>query len=369
MKLRAFLAGAAFALALTPPAFAAVDIDAGVRELGRSWLTANEGIGLSIGIYDGGERRFYNFGATRLDGNQAPTQETIYEIGAIGKTITGQLLARAIIEGRASLADDVARYLDAPYPNLANGGERVRLEHLAYMNSQLSDNIPDLTQVRLVQGEPIARTRMRVIEEYTRGDFLRQLQRVAPRATPGGNPAQSNVSSMLLGVVLEKLHGKTFGEILASEIEKPLRMGSGTHPPTRLLAQGHTQENEPLPPFFAPMSYAATSLRYSTEDLLKYASWQVVERDASVKLAHQPGWFTPDRREAVAFFWISGDSPHGRRLYFPGSTFGFTGVCELYPDAQVAVVLLANKAADGAQESLRALSAKIVALARPVASP
>jgi D-alanyl-D-alanine-carboxypeptidase/D-alanyl-D-alanine-endopeptidase len=113
------------------------------------------------------------------------------------------------------------------------------------------------------------------------------------------------------------------------------------------------------------MQYASGSLRYSTEDLLNYAIWQMVERDASVKLAHQPTWTTPDKRHAVAFYWIVDQSPAGRQLQYSGSTYGFTSVCDLYPDARVAVVLLANKAADDAQETLRAMSTKIVELAAP----
>jgi hypothetical protein len=52
-------------------------------------------------------------------------------------------------------------------------------------------------------------------------------------------------------------------------------------------------------------------------------------------------------------------------LLYSGGTYGFASVCELFPDTGLAVVLLSNKAADGAQESLRALSAKIVQKYRP----
>ena len=62
---------------------------------------------------------------------------------------------------------------------------------------------------------------------------------------------------------------------------------------------------------------------------------------------------------------VIGQSPAGRPLQYAGSTFGFASVCDLYPDAKVAVVLLSNKAADDAQETLRAMSAKIVELAAP----
>src|SRR5688572_17374095 len=107
--------------------------EATVRELGRAWLTSNDGVGLSIGIYENNRRHFYNFGTSQLDGNRTPTKDTVYEIGSIAKTMAGQLLARAVIEGRASLEDEVGKYLDEPYPNLESGGEKLRLVHLANM--------------------------------------------------------------------------------------------------------------------------------------------------------------------------------------------------------------------------------------------
>ena len=241
----------------------------------------------------------------------------------------------------------------------------VRLLHLANMTSQLADNIPDVSQVRAVYGETLLTTRMRVLEKYTRAEFLRQLHSIKPQRPPGSDPVHSNVPSMLLGVVLEKLYGESFETILAREIEKPLKMGSGTAPPLKLLAQGYTQDNEPTPAFSATTQFASSSLRYSAEDLLRFASWQVVERDASVKLAHQPTWLTQDERQGVAFYWLIEESPYGRRLRYSGGTSGFASVCDLYPEAGVAIVLLSNTAADGAQASLRALSAKIVELMAP----
>ena len=343
-----------------PPTF-----DAAVQNLGRSWVTQNDGIGLTIGVYDGGKRHFYNFGTTRLDGNRLPTKDTVYEIGSVAKTMAAQLLARAVVEGRVTLEDDVTKYLGEPYPNLTRNGEPIRLLHLVNMTSQLVDNIPDITQVRKVEGEPLARTRMAVFDRYTRGEFLRQLHRIVPRGTPGAEPGQSNVAAMLLGVVLEKVYAEPFDVILAREIEKPLRMSSGTRPVTSLLARGYTNDNEEMPTYDARMSWTTGALRYSADDLLKYAAWQMAEKDASVKLAHRPTWTTPDQRESIAMYWLTKQSAQGRRLNYSGKTFGFTSVCDLYPEAGVAIVLLSNKATDRAQETLRALSVDIAALARP----
>jgi len=361
------LPSAMFLLAFLPAWSMAANettMDAEVRELGRAWISRQGGVGLSIGMYDAGERRFYNFGTTQLEGNKVPTPQTVYEIGSISKVFTAQLLARAVVEGRATLNDEVEKYLDAPYPNLAGDGQKIQLLHLANMTSQLVDNIPDLTQVR-PDAETLVVARMRVLSAYRRDEFLRQLHRVAPRDAPGNFPANSNVGSMLLGVALEKVYGEPFAAILQREIEKPLKMSSGTRPDPKLLARGYTAEGEVLPPFDAELSYPAIGLRYSADDLLRFATWQMVERDASVKLVHKPTWETQFGRQSIALQWVVSESPLGRRLLCSGSTYGFAGVVDLYPDAGIALVLLSNKNSDGAQDSLRALSVKITEALRP----
>jgi len=369
MKIRSLLvAGIVTFFPLVSAVAVPATFDAAVQELGQSWLADNGGIGLTIGVYEDGQKHFYNFGATRLDGNRVPTKDTVYEIGSVAKTFAGQLLARAVVEGRAALEDDVTKYLDDKYPNFTREDQPIRLVHLANMTSQLVDNIPDMTQVRAVPGVPLSTTRMEVYDKYTRANLLQQLHRVAPRAAPGGDPGQSNVAAMLLMVALERIYGEPFDAVLAREIEKPLRMASGTAPNGKLLARGYTRENEELPTYQAEMSWVTGSLRYSAEDLLKYAAWQMAEKDASVKLAHRPSWSTPDQKESIALFWLTAPSPQGRRLYFSGGTFGFASACDLYPESRVAVVLLANKHADRAQETLRAMSAKIVSLARPASA-
>jgi CubicO group peptidase (beta-lactamase class C family) len=350
------------ALAAAAPDAAA---DAKLRQVARDWLENNGGVGLSIGVYDRGTRQYFNFGTTRIDGGAAPTKDTLYEAGPLAKTMAAQILARAVVEGRAALTDEISRYLPSQYPNLLHEGQPIRLLHLANMTSQLLDNIPDLTQVRPVPGEPQAATYMRVVGRYNQEEFLRQLHRVMPQREPGFGPGQSNVASMLLGVVLEKIYGEPYETLLAREIEKPLRMGSGVNPDAKRLARGYSAAGEELPSFDARMAHTWGSLRYSTDDLLRFASWQLVERDASVKLAHQPTWTTRDGKQALGMYWIIAQTPLGRQLSFAGSTWGFASCIELYPDTQLALVLLSNKDASSGQEGLRTLSGRILEVLRP----
>ncbi len=237
----ASLASAASQSPPQSPPSAETPADQAIRNAGRDWLADNAGIGLTIGIFDNGQRRFFNFGVSQQDSNKLPTKDTVYEIGGISRALAGQLLARAIVEGRATLQDPVAKYLEGQYPNLANGGEVLRLQHLVSSTSQLVDNVPDITQVRPVAGQPLSAGRQLAIEKYSPAEFQYHLHGLMPRLPPGSTPAPSNVGGMLLGVVLEKIYGEPFGAILAREIEKPFRMASGITPPPKLLAPGHTR--------------------------------------------------------------------------------------------------------------------------------
>src|SRR5512139_961030 len=107
---------AAAAEPLSPGAPPNASPDQAIREAGRTWLADHNGVGLTIGVFDNGQRRFYNFGVSQQDSNKLPTKDTVYEIGGLSRTIAGQLLARAVVEGRAALQDPVTRYLESQYP-------------------------------------------------------------------------------------------------------------------------------------------------------------------------------------------------------------------------------------------------------------
>ena len=140
-----------------------------MRALARDWLARTTAVGLSIGVYDNGQRRFYNFGTTQLDGNRPPTKDTVYEIGAISKTFTGQLLARAMVEGRATLNDEVDKYLRRAIPESHQGRREDAPAAPGEPDFAAGGQHPGPHAGAAVPGEPLAATRMQVIETLHRG--------------------------------------------------------------------------------------------------------------------------------------------------------------------------------------------------------
>lgn len=334
-----------------------------IQRLGTAFINEKARAGLSIGIVRNGETTFYNFGTTEKGKNQQPTQNTIYEIGSITKTVGSLLLAKAVVEKRANLDDDIRQYLDGAYPNLAYDGKPIRLVHLTNMTSELPDNFPDRPDAyKQANPDSIPFLIVKTMSGYTRQNFFGDLHAVTLKAVPGQNPHHSNVAAQLLGYILEKIYQLPFNELVATQVDKPLalRTTSLSEPPSTLLAIGYDGKGNRMPAFTMKEVQAAGGLRYSTADMLKYAMHQLNEKDEAVKLSHQLTWGSSDNT-ALALNWlVSKTIDSKRRLRQSGGTFGFASYCDLYPDQQVAIVLLANESDQTTQDRLGEISEQIM---------
>lgn len=327
-------------------------LDAEVSALGQAYLAAESGMGLTIGIVDNGRTHVFNFGVASR-GGPTPTGDTAYEIGSIAKTMTGLLLARGVLAGRAGLQDDVRRYLDGAYPRLEHEGEPVRLLHLANMTSALPDNLPDLSHLL---PDPGRHATARAAAAYTQAQFLEDLRALAPRERPGASVAHSNLAARMLNIALERIDGAPYRTILAREIEAPLRM-TATSEATGYDSEGLETAATPADSF---------GNRYSMTAMLRYAALQLDESDAAVRLSHEGSWFTLDRRTAVAMPWIVATLPGGgRQLRYSGGTYGFASYMALWPERRLAIVLLANKSSDTAQGRMGEIATRIADLLQP----
>ena len=323
-------------------------LDATVRAEGEKFLAEEKGAGLTIGVLRDGKAHFHGFGEM-AKGSGAPGKDTAFEIGSIAKTMSGLLLARAVLAGKAGLADDVRKYLDGAYPGLAFEGEPVRLVHLANMTSGLPDNLPDLSKL---DPDPGRFKHAEALKAYGRAQFLKDLRTVSPASRPGENVAHSNVAAQLLLVALERIYGMPYDRILAREIEGPLGFGA------KDAATGHDVEGRVA----AVLPRDQFGYRYSAADMLRYAALQLDERDPAVALSHKGSWFTLDKQTWVGLGWIVSQLPEGgRQLRYSGGTWGFASVMMLWPEKKLAVILLANKASDTAQGRLGEIAGRIAA--------
>jgi D-alanyl-D-alanine-carboxypeptidase/D-alanyl-D-alanine-endopeptidase len=341
-----------------PPAATKTRLDTVMQRLGTAFLQQPTRVGLSVGIIENGQTYFYNFGSIEKGKGQLPTSQTVYEIGSISKTFTSLLLAHAVLEKRVSLNDDIRKYLPGAYPNLAFGGQPIKLVHLANTTSRLPDNLPEPTAPRSADPDSAVAGIVKSLRGYTKQNFYDDLHQARLDTLPGVLARHSNVATQLLAYILESVYQAPYADLLARYINKPLQLNGLVS--TAPLPIGYNEKGHPMPRLDLPTVVAAGGLRYSAADMVKYLRYQLAEKDPAVVLAHQPTWGNIDD-QAIGFNWnLSKTVDSKRSLQHSGGTFGCASYCEFYPDQKFGIVLLSNESDVSTQGSLEAVATQLM---------
>lgn len=334
-------------------------IDRAVDAAAETFFADRCHVGLSIGILDRDQSRFYNYGATSKSTPQLPTRRSLYEIGSVTKTFVGALAARALLDGTMDLDADFRAYLGEPYPNLEQNGKPITLRSLATHTSGLPRDIPN--NDALLQNPDFEKLPYQLLaqeKDYDTARYLRELHDTQLRSEPGAQLSYSNIGIKLIGFGLEHVSGQSFERLLQQEIFEPLEMRdiglilSADQRPR--LVQGHTNGGNPAP-HILPNAGAAGGLISSTEDLIKYARWQLDERDPVVAKAHETLAGSMDSL-ALGLIWDMTNTPTGRKLWHSGGVFGMSSQFILFPDSRQAFALLANDGCFDTQGALEQIA-------------
>jgi CubicO group peptidase (beta-lactamase class C family) len=361
--LATMLLAAMATLALLPLAARAsdigVDVDKLAATLGGGFIANPAHVGLSIGVIKDGVRHTYHFGSITRDATVAPTDRTLYELASLTKSYTGMLLARAVVDGKLALDDDVRRYLPADCAGLAFQGQPIRIVDLASHTAGLPKNLPAFIDGASPQ---------QLLQQYasmSRATFLKALSKVRLSARPGTAYAYSNTGAQLAGLVLEHVYGASYDSLVQRLIARPLRMAdTGTVVPASARARYASRYNgkgESMPELaFWRTIPAAGYLKSTIADQLDYLAWNLAESDPVVALAHKVTFqHTDERGDDIGLFWFVRCTGGGRLLRHAGGSFGTTSFALLHPDAHIGVILLANDADTTTEKTLAEIADKL----------
>ena len=331
-----------------------------VDGLGERFVREGATRALSLGIIKDGVTYTFNYGKYDRARNQPPTAGTRYAIGSLSKTFAATLLARAVVDGKLGLDDDVRRYLDGQYPNLEFNGEPIRLVHLLNHNSGLPRLLPQSLAGNpspdpKVERERIAAERP-VLQRYADTDFLRELRDLKLEATPGTRFHYSNAGAELLRRILERVYGKPFETLVRERIAGPLGMRDTSITLSARDAEGllgYDAEGVAVGSN-ADFMPAAGGINSTVRDMLKYTHWHLVERDAAVRLTHQPQWRI-DGNYSLGLNWQILTLPNYRMIWQEGGVPGFASFCVLYPELDLGIVAFTNALDPGTAGQLSAL--------------
>ncbi|MGI9550518.1 MAG: serine hydrolase domain-containing protein, partial [Aurantibacter sp.] len=139
---------------------------------------------ISVGVVKNGE--IYKFHKGKLASGQKPTDKTLFEIASLTKTFTGTLLAKAILDKKVTLDDDIRKYLPESYPNLEFEEQPITYRNLVTHTSGLPNmfpNRPDIFDNPNWDKLPFKINKLQA--GFTRSQFLEELHQVKLDTLPG----------------------------------------------------------------------------------------------------------------------------------------------------------------------------------------
>ncbi len=266
------------------------------------------------------------------------------------------LLARAVVEGRVRLPDDVRRYLpgaspDAPpdayrraYPNLEVRGQPIRLVHLVNHTSGL----PFWTVTRPDSLDRLTPYRQHLFyETYTMQDLARDLRRVTLAAAAGTTYEYSGTGINTLILALECVYGRDLERL----VREYFGARYGMRDTKKVLTAAEvartvtgTDERGMGVPYFAQYTGAlGPELYTTTADLLAYLAAHL-SGDPALALAQRPTGPRPRPTVQIGLGWMLGrDWYREPTVYHTGGGFGGHSAAYLYPARRLGVVVLVNE--------------------------
>lgn len=317
-------------------------IDSAIHSSVMQYFKDNRAVGLSIGIVINGKAYFYNYGETRAGSKQLPGKQTIYEIGSITKSFTGILLAKAVLDGKINLSDDIRKYLAESYPNLSYKGVPITIQDLSNHTSRITRIFPNLW-------ERPAYDSLNPFGGYSRTLLYEGLHRMKMDTFPGKVYSYSNMAVALLGTILEDVYKEDYFTLVFDNILQPLAMKNTridlSKIPADRIAWPHNEKREAVPLWDASLLPAMGGLCSTTADLVSYILGNNKEADPAIKLSHQRTFGT--NQEGMALNWFIHNSSDGYKiLEHGGGTGGSRSSLECLPQLNSGFVILTNSLAN-----------------------
>ena len=133
--------------------------------------------------------------------------DTRFRIGSISKTVTATLIFQLIEEDKLALDTPLSRF----FPGMPNAGQ-ITVADLLYHRSGLA-SFTDQEEYEQYLTEP-----------KTQEELLELMASLEPVFAPREKNQYSNSNYVLLGYIIERVTGKTYGQVLKQRITKPLQL-------------------------------------------------------------------------------------------------------------------------------------------------
>jgi len=309
----------------------------------------------SVAVVEGGKIVYtHAYGLARIHPDKAATPEMRYSIGSISKQFAAAAILLLQEQGKLSLDDAVGKYV----PGLTRGDEvtiREILSHTSGYQDYAPEDYPVASQLKPV-------TPQEILKEWATKplDF-----------EPGTQWQYSNTNYVIAGLIIEKVSGQKLFDFLTDHIFRPLGMKSAWNSDAKELPPADAAPYmrnalgplRPVPNGGEGWMFAAGELAMTAHDV---ALWDISLMQRSIlKPDSYDQMFTEIKLKdgkgthyGLGVEIVDRDGHHS--IEHSGEVNGFVSDNEVLIDDGVAVTVLTNHMAGGAEEITRLAASTVV---------
>jgi len=293
-----------------------------------------------------------SYGYKNFSAHVLNDSNTIFQIGSITKQFTATAVLKLQEEGKLSVRDKLDKY----FPQFKYAGE-ITIENLLTHTSGIYNYTNDIDEGdSAIVCNPVAKQLVLDIMFKHKLDFK-----------PGTQFRYDNSGYYLLGLIIEKVTGKSYEQNIRDIIFKPLQMNHSLfdfkHSADTNVATGYQTLNDSVQKeasawrWDSTVSYAAGGIWSTTGDMYKWAL-----AIAKKKILSADSWKTMLTPHLDKYgYGVFIDSLFGKRTISHGGGIpGFIADLDYYPAEDVTIILLNNKG--WFDESLNGINADISAI-------
>ena len=293
--------------------------------------------GMSVAVVRGRDTIVMKgYGFADVENDVPATAQTVYRIGSITKQFTSAAVMQLIEQNKLSLDDTVGKFLTT-LPSAWRGVPiRLLLNHTSGIPSYTSAGPRWFSRMRL----DLPHDSLLGIIAADTMDFAR-----------GSQWRYNNTGYYLLGMVLEKLTGHSYADVVREQLATPLGLRATMYCGTRPLIKHRAQGYQPTPddklvnadPLSMNQPFSAGALCSTVGDLV---AWQrALVSGRVVKPASYAAMTTAEGSAKASGYGygLTVDALGGRRrVQHGGGINGFNSMLEYFPDDTLSVVVLTN---------------------------
>jgi CubicO group peptidase (beta-lactamase class C family) len=276
------------------------------------------------------------YGMADVEHSVPASADTVYELGSITKQFTAMAILMLVEEGKVALDEKITHYL----PDLPTAWQGVTVRHLLTHTSGIKSytSVHDLLKIWR--------------NDYTHEEIIKLVSKDPLEFQPGARWEYSNTNYFLLGMLIEKVTGKSYGDFLAARIFTPLHMTTTrTNDLGDIIknrARGYTWGNDTLRNAdYTSMTwpFSAGVLVSTVRDLTKWdaalATEKLVKR-SSLQQMWTPVKLNDGSTHPYGFGWAVEDYQGHKLLSHGGGIPGFTTNIARFVDDRLTVIVLTN---------------------------